>query len=573
MNVISAIKLYINKMANESGPGMKILLMDKETTSIVSMAFSQSDMLQKDVFLFERIDSPRSNERLKHLKCIVFLRPTKNNIALLSHELRSPKYGSYYVYFSNIIPRTDIKLLAESDESESVREVKEIYADYLCVNDNLFSLSLPNCMHALNWTADALARSVEGVTAVLLSLKMKPVIRFRAGSNVAQALAKQVNEKITKESSLFEFRIQESGAPPPLLLILDRRDDPVTPLLNQWTYQAMVHEMLGINNNRVDLSGISGAPKDMKEVVMSVDQDEFYASNMYSNFGEIGTTIKGLMDEFQKKAKDQKKVESIADMKNFVESYPQFRKMCGTVTKHVVVIGELSNQVGKNLLLEVSELEQEIACRADHSAQLQRVKRLIQEGKASLKDALRLILLYSLRYERHANCDITGLLQTLKNRGGPAHIVPRMLEYAGQHNRQGDLFSTVKITDAVKLTRNLIKGLKGVENVFTQHSCLLKETLEDVIRGRPLDPLYPSIGSELPFRRPPQHVIVFIVGGVTYEEALAVAQLNQVGQRIILGGTTVHNSESFCREVMAATAGVPFKHTRSLQQFHTTDNA
>lgn len=31
------------------------------------------------------------------------------------------------------------------------------------------------------------------------------------------------------------------------------------------------------------------------------------------------------MDEFQIKAKSQKKVESIADMKNFVETYPQFK--------------------------------------------------------------------------------------------------------------------------------------------------------------------------------------------------------------------------------------------------------
>lgn len=66
-------------------------------TSIVSMAFSQSDMLQKEVYLFERIDSGRGNERLKHLKCIVFIRPTKSNIGLLAQELRSPKYGSYYI--------------------------------------------------------------------------------------------------------------------------------------------------------------------------------------------------------------------------------------------------------------------------------------------------------------------------------------------------------------------------------------------------------------------------------------------------------------------------------------------
>lgn len=34
MDVITAIKLYVNKMTNESGPGMKILLMDKETVSV-----------------------------------------------------------------------------------------------------------------------------------------------------------------------------------------------------------------------------------------------------------------------------------------------------------------------------------------------------------------------------------------------------------------------------------------------------------------------------------------------------------------------------------------------------------
>lgn len=56
------------------------------------MAISQSDMLRKEVYLFERIDSGRSNERLKYLKCIVFIRPTKDNILRLSNELKSPKY-------------------------------------------------------------------------------------------------------------------------------------------------------------------------------------------------------------------------------------------------------------------------------------------------------------------------------------------------------------------------------------------------------------------------------------------------------------------------------------------------
>ena len=45
----------------------------------------------------------------------------------------------------------------------------------------------------------------------------------------------------------------------------------------------------------------------------------------------------------------------------------------------------------------------------------------------------------------------------------------------------------------------------------------------------------------------PQDIIVFFVGGATYAEALTIANLNKSiqGVRIILGGTTVHNSKRY----------------------------
>lgn len=39
MNVIVAIKQYITKMIDDSGPGMKVLLMDKETVSSMNFKF------------------------------------------------------------------------------------------------------------------------------------------------------------------------------------------------------------------------------------------------------------------------------------------------------------------------------------------------------------------------------------------------------------------------------------------------------------------------------------------------------------------------------------------------------
>lgn len=66
---------------------------------------------------------------------------------------------------------------------------------------------------------------------------------------------------MTQEDQLFDFRKTDT---PPILLILDRRNDPITPLLSQWTYQAMVHELLGTHNGRVDLSNIPDVRPELK---------------------------------------------------------------------------------------------------------------------------------------------------------------------------------------------------------------------------------------------------------------------------------------------------------------------
>jgi hypothetical protein len=70
----------------------------------------------------------------------------------------------------------------------------------------------------------------------------------------------ELQRRISAEPGLFDFRKQDV---PPVLLIIDRKDDPVTPLLTPWTYQAMVHEILGMKNNRIDLKGVPGVRKDL----------------------------------------------------------------------------------------------------------------------------------------------------------------------------------------------------------------------------------------------------------------------------------------------------------------------
>uniref|UniRef100_A0A8C1PC74 Vacuolar protein sorting-associated protein 45 n=1 Tax=Cyprinus carpio TaxID=7962 RepID=A0A8C1PC74_CYPCA len=536
MNVTLAVKQYISKMIESSGPGMKVLLMDKETTSIVSVVYTQSEILQKEVYLFERIDS-QNRDNMKHLKAICFLRPSKENVEHLIQELRRPKYSVYFIYFSNVISKSEIKALAEADEQEVVAEVQEYYGDFIAVNPHLFSLNLQGVSRGRSWEPSILPRVTQGLTSVLLALKKCPMIRYQLSSDMSKRLAESIKQIITKEYELFDFRKTEV---PPLLLILDRSDDAITPLLNQWTYQAMVHELLGLNNNRIDLSGVPGISKDLREVVLSAENDEFYANNLYLNFGEIGTNIKNLMEDFQKKKpKDKQKLESISDMKAFVDNYPQFKKMSGTVSKHVTVVGELSRLVSERQLMEVSEVEQELACQSDHSSAQQNVRRLLQNPRVSEIDAVRLVMLYALRYEKHSSSILPSLLEELNRKGvSERHLV---VEYGGKRIRGSDLIAP---TDAVAITKQFFKGLKGVENVYAQHQPLLHDTLDQLIKGRLKDSQFPYLGPSS-LRDRPQDIIVFIIGGATYEEALTVYNLNRTmpGVRIVLGGTTIHNTK------------------------------
>ena len=145
-DVVAVVQSYILKAIEEAGPGMKVMLLDSETTPILSLAFAQSALMRQEVFLFERLQNQPSQEDMRHLKCIAILRPdlvknggkefvsenvTQESLKLLVAEIGKPRYGSYHIYLTNLLPKASVKQLAEADMQEVVKEIKEIYIDYL----------------------------------------------------------------------------------------------------------------------------------------------------------------------------------------------------------------------------------------------------------------------------------------------------------------------------------------------------------------------------------------------------------------------------------------------------------
>ncbi|XP_054788368.1 vacuolar protein sorting-associated protein 45 homolog [Prosopis cineraria] len=557
MVLISAVRDYISRMLQDIS-GMKVLILDSQTVSIVSVVYSQSELLQKEVFLVELVDSiSKSKESMSHLKAVYFLRPTSENIQHLRRQIANPRFGEYHLFFSNMLKDTQIHILADSDEEEVVQQVQEFYADFVALDPYHFTLNMPsNYIYMLPAVVDPSTlqrfcdRAVDSIAAVFLALKRRPIIRYQRTSDIAKRIAQEAAKMMyQQESGLFDFRRTEVS---PLLLVIDRRDDPVTPLLNQWTYQAMVHELIGIQDNKVDLKALGKFPKEQEEVVLSSEQDSFFKSNMYENFGDIGMNIKRLVDEFQQVAKSNQNIQTIEDMAKFVDNYPEYRKMHGNVSKHVALVTEMSKIVQERKLMLVSEVEQELACNGGQGAAFEAVTNLLNSESISDEDRLRLVMLYALRYEKDSPVQLMQLFNKLASRSAKYKpgIVQFLLKQAGVDKRTGDLYGS---RDLLNIARNMARGLKGVENVYTQHQPLLFQTMESIVKGRLRDVDYPIVGNHFQQGRP-QEVIIFIVGGTTYEESRCVAIQNtsNIGVRFILCGTTVLNSKGFLRDLEEA---------------------
>jgi hypothetical protein len=202
--------------------------------------------------------------------------------------------------------------LAEADVHDKVQQLQEFFADYFAVSRDMFSLNLGGSLSMVKPTGGpygamsapeaTFQRCVDGIMSVILSHKAKPLIRFFGDSPLAASVARAVDTCISGQPEIFSI-VPSRPTPGPLLLVLDRKDDPVTPLLSQWTYQAMIHEVLGLWSNRVDLSKSPGVTADLREVVLDPSFDAFYTEHMYSNFGEFAEALQRVIEDYQKSRK------------------------------------------------------------------------------------------------------------------------------------------------------------------------------------------------------------------------------------------------------------------------------
>jgi vacuolar protein sorting-associated protein 45 len=216
-------------------------------------------------------------------------------------------------------------------------------------------------------------------------------------------------------------------------------------------------------------------------------------------------------------------------------------------------MGELARLVELCSLMDVSQFEQELACADDQSIHLRELMEKLASVHIKIPDKLRLGLLFALRYEHSSN--LHRVKSEMKKGGVSDDLIDLMdtiLKYAGSRVRGPGLYGVGTKDIMSKMTKSFMTSVQGVQNVYAQHNPVLMDTLQAIQKGKLKQESHPYIMGRGTADDVPTEVIVFMAGGVTYEEAAKVSEFNRnnIGKmRVVLSGSTVHNSTSFLEEL------------------------
>ena len=244
MDMVELARTSVSKMLKEA-PGIKALIVDDVTKGFLGSSHTTTSLAEQGVvigpLLLPLSLSLREGVRHRHVRAVVWVRPVESNIQHLIAELQNPRFSEYHICFSNRDERNMrdfLERLAVADVFETIRGVSECLGEYAVVSPELFVLEVaPSRGPDMSYS-----EQVRRLQSVIFALRRQPIIRYSTRSQHASAIAHKLAKFISGNDSPPDS--SASGGRQMVLLIVDRDDDPFTPLMNQWTFMAMTHELL-----------------------------------------------------------------------------------------------------------------------------------------------------------------------------------------------------------------------------------------------------------------------------------------------------------------------------------------
>ncbi|XWS61905.1 hypothetical protein CRYUN_Cryun07bG0164500 [Craigia yunnanensis] len=363
----------------------KVLIMDKVTVKIMSYSCKMADITAEGVSLVE--DIYRRRQPLPSMDAIYFIQPTKENVIMFLSDMsgRTPLYKKAFVYFSSPISRELVAhIKKDSSVLPRVGALSEMNLEYLAIDSQGFITDNEKALEDLfgdeeNTRKGDTCLNVMAihVATVFASLREFPFVRYWAAKSldpmtmttfrdlIPTKLAAGIWNCLVKCKSIPNFPQKETCE----LLILDRSIDQIAPVIHEWTYDAMCHDLLNMEGNKYvhEVPSKTGGPPEKKEVLLE-EHDPIWLELRHAHIADASERLHEKMTNFVSKNKaaqlqhgSRDGVElSTRELQKMVQSLPQYSEQIDKLSLHVEIAGKVNRIIRDQGLRELGQLEQDL---------------------------------------------------------------------------------------------------------------------------------------------------------------------------------------------------------------------
>jgi len=390
-----------------------LICADDVTIEILTHVFKMHELNDMSIGLVVNVTYPR--ERVK-ISPIYFLSPNVDSVKRMCEDYKDTKNTQYnipvHLYFCGPTTPAIMDVIKQSEIRRYLATCKEVYCQFHVLEKRVFSFKRDSAFSTLYINkadiVEELSQTAQQLVALLLTLDEDPYIRFTKASRRAEQLSGLVVQKLTDaKQNLQNWKPNEQRA---TLIILDRSDDPLTPLLHEMTYQAMIMDLLadsfdGNGKLKVDDNDEKAEVRDLPD-----ENDEIWVQYRHQYIGDV---VSKLPEQFKKwenenevvKLKKSKTDNNAVDSKKLIQAardMPQFQLLVKQYNTNINLAHKLTKVFKQYKLQDVVDLEQDIATGIDsngHECNRVKIQQRLSNEVLSKMDfpqelKLRLFMLY-----------------------------------------------------------------------------------------------------------------------------------------------------------------------------------
>ncbi|KAJ2496475.1 syntaxin binding protein 1, partial [Coemansia sp. RSA 2052] len=397
---------FLNALASvRPNNRFKVVVVDRRSLYVLNQELKSSEVYEHDVVRIEKIENNRRDD--PSVEALYFLTPSKQSVARLINDFapgvpsqhpaggrgggsfgapasaagKQTKYRAAHVYFTSELPNSLLALVKNSGITPYIRALKEMCIEY-DVNDSrvfltklvdrpFYRLYSPVVAGGFNDELELISKKLANVCG---TLKENPVVRYLLldqethGDTKARPLAFLFHTEMERIREVLPTEDEAGGRKPPTeLIIVDRSADPYAPVLHEFTYEAMVHDLLDIEDGKKFsyTAQLANGTEETK-IVMLDETDPVWQE---FRFQHISDAQQGILKKFQALVGSNRAIVGmqsgervdLSRMRDVVNNMPQFKDQMSLIASHITIMQRCMDQFEKLHLNDLGLLEQNLA--------------------------------------------------------------------------------------------------------------------------------------------------------------------------------------------------------------------